>query len=54
MTDMRQQSRVHPPLHEHDAHMRENEEQRHSPYWAGFLGIVGLALPSTLMTSCGL
>ena len=23
-------------------------------YWAGFLGIVGLALPSTLMTSCGL
>ena len=24
------------------------------PYWAGFLGIVGLALPSTLMTSCGL
>ena len=23
-------------------------------YWAGSLGIVGLALPSTLMTSCGL
>ena len=27
---------------------------RASGYWAGFLGIVGLALPSTLMTSCGL
>ena len=33
---------------------REIESGEAEPYWAGFLGIVGLALPSTLMTSCGL